>query len=119
MIGLKWYWCCRLKRTVHVNRLNKAYDPEIWKSKQELEAPKKRINKRFPKSENQEEEDIRIGFFPLLEIQPQETGVEPRTPQSQDPDTPESMQQRDDTPLSELRYPNYELLSKLRSRREL
>jgi len=43
------------KQIVHVNRLKKAYDPEIWKSKQEPEASKKQINKLFPKSENQEE----------------------------------------------------------------
>ena len=67
------------KQVVHVNRLKKAYDPEVWKIKQEPEAPKKRLNKRFPKSENQDEEDIRVGSFPLLEIQPQETGVEPKS----------------------------------------
>ena len=97
------------KQVVHVNRLKKAYDPEVWKIKQEPEAPKKRLNKRFPKSENQDEEDIRVGSFPLLEIQPQETGVEPGTLPSQDRDTPESAQQRVDTTHSaqgsELRIP--------------
>ena len=60
----------------------------------------KRINKKFPKSENQQEEeqDIRIGSFPLLEIQQQETGVEPGIPPSQDPDTSVSEQQRVHTP---------------------
>jgi len=96
------------KQIVHVKRLKKACDPEIWKPKQEPVAPKKRINKRFPNSENQDEEDIRIGSFPALEIQPQETGVERGTPASQDPDTPEAAQQRVDTPLSERRDPNYE-----------
>ena len=107
------------KQIVHVNRLKRAYDPEIWKPKQEPKAPKKRINKRFAKSENQDEEDIRIGSFPVLEIQPQETGVEPGTPPSQEPDTPESAQQRVDTPLSERRDPNYEPPSTPRSRHEL
>jgi hypothetical protein len=107
------------KQIVHVNRLKKTYDPVIWKPKQEPEAPKKWINKRFLKSENQDEEDIRIGSFPLLEIQQQELGVEPRTPPSQDPDTPESAQQRVDSPLSESRDPNYEPPSTLRSRGEL
>jgi len=96
------------KQIVHVNRLKKAYDPDIWKPKQEPKAPKERINKRFRKSENQDEEDIRIGSFPLLEIKPQETVVEPGTPPSQEPDTPESAQKRVDTPLSERRDPNYE-----------
>ena len=105
------------KQTVHANRLKKAYDPEIWKPKQEPETPKKRINKGSPKSENQEAEDIRIGSFPLLEI-PQETGVEPGTPPSQDPDTTESAQQRVDTLLSERRDPNYEPPSTQRLRRE-
>jgi len=87
------------KQIVHVNRLKKAYDPDIWNSKQEPDAPKKRINKSVPKSENEEEEeDIRIGSFPLLEIQTQETGVEPGTLPSQDPDTPEAAQQIADTP---------------------
>ena len=107
------------KQIVHVNRLKKAYDPEIWKPKQEPEAPKKRINKGSPKSENQEEEeDIRIGSFPLLEIHPRETGVEPGTLPGQDPDTPESAQQRIDTPHSERRDPNCESPSTSRSRRE-
>ena len=89
------------EQVVHVNRLKKAYDPEIWKPKQEPEAPKERINKRPTKSENQaEEEDIRIGSYLLLEIHPLETRVEPGTPPSQYPDTPESAQQRVDTPLS-------------------
>ena len=71
------------KQVVHINRLKKAHDPEIWKPKQEPEAPKKRINKKPKKSENQEEEaDIRIGSFPLLEIHPPETRVDPGTPPS-------------------------------------
>ena len=108
------------KQVVHVNRLKKAYDPEIWKPKQEPEAPKKRRNKRPTRSENQEEEEnIRIGSYPLLEIHPPETRVEPGTPPSQDPDTPESAQQRVDTPLSERRDPNYEPPSTPLSRREL
>ena len=107
------------KEIVHGNSLKKVYDPKIWKPKQEPEIPKKRINKRFPKSENQDEEDIRIGSFPILEIQSQETGVEPRTPPSQDRDTPESAQPRVDTPLSERRDPNYEPPSTSWSRREL
>jgi len=86
------------RQVVHVTRLKKAYNPEIWKPKQEPEAPKKQAYKRFPKSEEQEEEDIRIGSLPVLEIQPPETGVEPGTPPSQDPDTPESAQQTVDTP---------------------
>jgi len=53
----------RKKKIVHVNRLKKAYDPEIWKPKQEPEAGKKGINRRFPKSENQDEEDILIVPF--------------------------------------------------------
>jgi hypothetical protein len=107
------------KQVVHVNRLKNAYDPEIWKPKQEPEAPKKRINKRFPKSEKEEEEDIRIGSVPLLEIQPQETGVQPGTLPSQDPDTPEFAQRRVDMSSSERRDPNYEPPSTPRSRREL
>lgn len=106
------------RQVVHVTRLKKAYNPEIWKPKQEPEAPKKQAYKRFPKSEEQEE-DIRICSLPLLEIQPPETGVEPGTPPSQDPDTPESVQQTVDTPHSEHRDPNYEPPSRstLRSRR--
>ena len=107
------------KQIVHVNRLKKAYDPEIWKPKQEPEAPKKRINKKPTKSETQEEEYIRIGSFPLLEIHPPETRVVPGTPPSQDPDTPESAQQRVDTPLSDCRDSRYEPPSTPLSRREL
>jgi len=94
-------------------------DLVIWKPKHKEEAPKKRINKRFPNSENQDEEDIQIDSFPLLEMQPQETGVEPRTAPSQDPDTPEAAQQRADMPLSERRDPNYEPPRTPRSRVEL
>ena len=107
------------RQVVHVNRLKKAYNPEIWKPKQEPEAPKKQTFKRFPKSEEQEEEDTRIGSLPLLEIQPPETGVEPGTPPRQDLDTPDSAQQTVDAPHSERRDPNYEPPSTPRSRREL
>jgi len=43
----------------------------------------------------------------------------PELPPSRDPDTPESAQQRVDTPLSERRDPNYQPPSTPRSRREL
>ena len=46
------------KQIVHVNRLKKAYDPEISKPNQEPETVKKWIIKKPTKSENQEEEDI-------------------------------------------------------------
>ena len=62
---------------------------------------------------------MRVGSFPLLETQLQKTGVEPGTLPSQDPDTPESAQQRVDTPHSERRDLNYEPTSTPRSRREL
>ena len=54
-----------------------------------------------------------------MEIQLPETGVEPETPPSQDPDTPKSAHQTVDTPHSEHRDPSYEPRSTLRSRREL
>jgi hypothetical protein len=44
------------KQVVHINRLKKAYNPDIWKTKPGTEIPRKRRDKRINRPEEQEDE---------------------------------------------------------------
>lgn len=106
-------------QVVHVNRLKIAWNPETWKPKQKLENTKIRTEKKITKSDELEECEVQIGFRPLLKTRPPQEGLEPRTPPSLTPSTPDSVQQAVDTPYFERADPNYEPPRTPRSRREL
>jgi hypothetical protein len=82
------------KKRVHENRLKKAY-PEIWKPGPKV--PKKPDGKKATKPEELEEDEIQIGSLPLLKKEQLANRLEPRTPPSQVPDTPDSTLQTTDT----------------------
>jgi len=78
------------KSIVHVNRLKKCYDPSLWKPRQNQKAQKKppKQKAKRPDSGESEEEEIRVGPFPLMTAD-NPTGVnESTTPQSPALDTP-------------------------------
>jgi len=105
-------------KVVHVNRLKIAYNPQSWKPKQKPENKKIRTEKKIAKSEELEEYDLKIGSRPILKKTPQQR-LEPRTPPSLTPGTPDSLQQAVDTPYFVRADPNYERSRTPRSRSEL
>jgi hypothetical protein len=106
-------------QVVHVNRLKIACNPEMWKPKLKPENPKIRNEKKITKSDELEEYEVLIGSRPLLKTRPPQERLEPRTPPSLTPSTPDSVQLAVDTPYFEHADPNYEPPRTPRSRREL
>ena len=87
------------KQVVHINRMKLAYDKEIWKPKLGPEVnskpatrPNKRARQRVTQPVESEEDEVRIGPFPLLKARPPVDQVEPRTPPNLPPDIPDSVQ---------------------------
>ena len=77
------------KQVVQVSRLKMVYDLKIWKAKPNPETSKKRKKQEAGKSEEEEEDnEMRISPLPLLKGGPLVEGLEPPTPQKQDPHTP-------------------------------
>jgi len=74
---------------VHVNRLKVAYNSETWKPKQKPENPEIRTEKKITKSEELEEYEVQIGSRPPLKTRTPQTRLEPRTPPSLTPSTPD------------------------------
>ena len=108
------------KQIVHVNRLKKCYNQSLWNPK-----GSQKIAKRFPKrkakrrnSSEGEEEEFRIGRFPL-EIADPIPETECRTPLSANLDTPDTGERTIDTSVSSKDDPSYSPLDTPRSRREL
>jgi hypothetical protein len=113
------------KQVVHINRLKLAYNTEIWKPKPSPEAdskpaprPNKRVRQTVTQPVEPEEDEVRIGPFPLLKARAPVDHVEPRTPNPR-PDTPDSVQTSPESPRAERRDPSYEPPRTSRSRREL
>jgi hypothetical protein len=114
------------KQVVHINRMKPAYDAEIWKPKdsagissKQATRPNKRARRKTTRRGESEEDEVRIGPFPLLRARPQIDQVEPRTPPSRTPDTPDPVETSPESPRSEGRDPSYEPSRTPRSRREL
>jgi len=109
------------KQILHVNRLKKCYNQSLWNPKKSQKGAKrfpKRKAKRRNSSEG-EEEEIRIGKFPLeLADDPiLETACTP--PPSANLDTPDTGERTIDTSVSSKDDPSYSPLDTPRSRREL
>jgi len=105
-------------QVVHVNRLKIACNPKTWKPKQKPENKKIRTEKKIAKSEELEEYEVQIGSRPLLNNIPQKI-LEPWTPPSLTPGTPDSLQQAVDTPYFERADSNYERPRTPRSNSEI
>jgi len=101
------------KNSDHDSRL------ENLKSSLKPENPKIRNEKKITKSDELEEYEVLIGSRPLLKTRPPQERLEPRTPPSLTPSTPDSVQLAVDTPYFEHTDPNYEPPRTPRSRREL
>jgi hypothetical protein len=103
------------RQIVHVNRLKAAHDPSIWKPKPRCQTPSKRREKSGTTQEEEEgEEEVRIGPFPLLSEMPLEARTPPDRSSSSLPTTPQPAA----TSPSEGQDPTYQQPETPRTRRE-
>jgi transposase InsO family protein len=106
------------RQVVHVNRLKKAHDPGIWNPKPTPKGPVKRQDRPKTQVSELSEDNVQIGPRPLLETVRRQERVEPTTPPTVVPDTPDSAQSVD-TPYAERMDPSYQPPQTPRSRREI
>ena len=106
------------KQIIHVNRLKPAYCFDAWKPNAKRKG-KKKSRVKTPAYTDEEEEEIRLGSFPMLQATREGNVAEPMVPPDQTPPTPEPSPQTLDTPASENRDPTYIPSETPRSRREL
>ena len=103
------------RQIVHVNRLKAAHDPSVWKPKSKRQTPSKQSEKsRTMQEEEEGEEEVRIGPFPLLS----EVPLEARTQPNQTPCSPPTPQPAVTSP-SERQEPTYQPPEIPRTRREM
>jgi hypothetical protein len=99
------------EKTVHVNRIKPAHNPELWKPKTESRPPKKLPQKQAsltPQQMNDEEEaGLSLGPFPILEETLTTEGTEQGTPTSQTPDPLVPNAPTADIPSPKRSDPNY------------
>jgi hypothetical protein len=114
------------KQVVHRNRLKLPYNTETWKPKPSPEVrsklatkPNKQVRQRITQRVVLEENEVRIGPFPLLKARPPVDQFEPRTPPNLPQDTPESVQTSPESPCAERRDPSYKPPRTPRSRKQL
>jgi len=103
------------QQVVHVNRMKRAYNSQIWKPKFEPRT-KKRLQRETKKPTKQdEEEEFKFNSFPLVR-----TDDSSGTPEREPPplQTPETTQSEVDAPCSERKDPSYEPSETPKSRRE-
>ena len=79
-------------QVVHVNRIKRAYDSEIWKLKQKSEIPKKQSKRKATKPVEWEEDEVQLSSLPLLKRATSERRHEHQTLPNQVPETPGSAQ---------------------------
>ena len=102
------------RQVVHVNRLKAAPDPSVWKPKPKRQTAKKHSERSRTTQEEEGEEEVRIGPFPLLSEAP----LEARTPPNQIPCSPPTPQPAAISP-SERQDPTYQPPETPRTRREM
>ena len=114
------------KQVVHINKIKPAHNTDTWKPKPSTRnsskpatRPNKQAKQKTTRTKESEEDEVRIGPFPLLKARPPVDQVEPRTPPSLAPDTPDSVPTSPESPRLERRNPSYKPSKIPRSRREL
>jgi len=106
------------KIVVHLNRLKRCYNQSLWKPRQNHKAQKKPPKRKTKRLDSGEEEEIRVGPFPLMTADNPTAVNESTTPQNPALDTPDTDRRTMDTPSSK-DDPSYYPLDTPRSRREL
>ena len=114
------------KQVAHINRLKPTYNTETWKPKPSAEVsskpatrPNKRARQKVTRKVDSEEDEVRIGPFPLLKARTPVDQVETTTPPSLAQDTPDYVQTSPDSPVQKAEILVTNPLRTPRSRREL
>jgi hypothetical protein len=90
------------KQVVHVNRLKKSYNSELWKPNWNQKPKKNAPNKmRPPHEKGNPQADFKIGPYPLVCPQRPEARNEREPQVDHNPATPDISQPPVDTPISE------------------
>jgi len=109
------------RQVVHINRLKKSFNPEVWnpkpRQKPERKAPRRLVKPQDANGNSQG--DFKIGPYPLACPQNSEAGNEHEPLVDHSPNTPDLTQQPTDTPISERNDPSYQPPNTPLSRREL
>ena len=105
------------KHIVHVNRLKRCFNQSLWNPKNNQKSPKQRTKRRD--SSEGEEEEFRVGPFPLITADDPTPENECVTPQGATLDTPDTDRRTFDTPSPSKDDPNYNPLETPRSHREI
>ena len=106
-------------KDLHVNRLKEAHGQKMWNDQHKQKPRRKVPNRSADHSDSNEEDEIKIGPFPLITSNVQTSGREGTTLRTQDLYTPDAATQILDTPFSEQTDPSYHPPETPRSRREL
>ena len=106
------------KSVVHVNRLKRAYNQDHWNSRPKQKTVKRSSKQSHDPLQSDDEDEIKIGPFPLVMPRITTNGREHTTPRYQVLDTPESATPVLDTPSSEQYDLSYQPPDTPRSRRE-
>jgi len=103
------------QQVVHVNRMKRAYNSEVWKPKFEPRTKKRWQRESKKPAKQDEEEEFKFNPFPLVM-----TDDSPSTPEREPPplQTPETTQSDVHTPCSELKDPSYHPSKTPKSRQE-
>jgi len=105
------------RQVVHVNRLKKSFNPEVWKpkprQKPERNAPRRLA--KHQKANGNSQDYFKIGPYP----QNSKARTEHESLVDHSPDTPDLTQQTTDTPISDRNDPKYHPPNTPLSRREL
>jgi hypothetical protein len=107
------------KQVVHINRLKKAYNQNLWKPKQEQETVKKPPKQSAKRSDQSEYDELSFHPFPLKLTDDPSVRTEVENVPDQTLDNPDSVPLTLDTPHSERTDPSYSPPGTPRSRREL
>jgi len=95
---------------VHINRLKKAFNPELWNTKQR-QKPERNAPRRLAKPQYANgipQGDFKIGPYSLVCPQTSEARTEHEPLVDHSPDSPDLTQQPIDTPISERNDPSYQ-----------
>jgi len=109
------------RQVVHVNRLKKSFNPQLWKPKprQRPERNAPRISAKSQRENGNPQDDFNIGPYPLVCPQSSEARTEHEPPVDNSLDTPDLTQQSTDTPISDRNDPSYHTPNTPICRREL
>jgi hypothetical protein len=107
------------KQIVHINRLKKAYNADLWKPKARNNTVKNLPKARTQRTEENEEVELQIRFFPLSDTSRAPSNREHGTPPDRAGDDTGTAQLSPGSPSTDHSNPNYYPPETPQSQREL